>query len=128
VLIRTSEPQSIFYGAARIRACGSGRAEPLYVFFYMPRGSGTADPKKNILHDDARIRGVRIRASEPLKKILLHDDARIRGVRIRASELLYENSDGARIRECGSGRRNRYMENYDDARIRECGSGRRTSF
>jgi hypothetical protein len=50
---------------------GFGHADPgvqnRYMFFYMPRGSGIADPKKNILHDDARIRGVRIRASEPLK-------------------------------------------------------------
>jgi hypothetical protein len=45
VLIRTSEPQSIFYGAARIRACGSGRAEPLYVFFFLCR----ADPGLRIL-------------------------------------------------------------------------------
>ena len=30
-----------------------------------------------------------------------------------------------RIRECGSGRQNRYQISHDDARIREYGSGRR---
>ncbi len=74
--------------------CESRSADPdvriVIKFLMTTRGSGSTDPgvgfaQKILLHDDARIRGVWIRALEPLKKILLHVDARIRGVRILAS-------------------------------------------
>jgi hypothetical protein len=52
---------------------GSGSADPdvrTAINLLMTRGSGSADPgvgiAKILLHDDARIRGVRIRASEPV--------------------------------------------------------------
>jgi hypothetical protein len=45
VLIHASEPQLIFYDAARIRECGSGRQNRIQKkFFMMTRGSGNVDP------------------------------------------------------------------------------------
>ncbi len=75
-------------------------------FFMMTRGSGSADPGVRIrcqkFYDDARIRRVRIRASELLSQFL-YDDARIRGVCILASEplsgkLWWRADPGVRIR------------------------------
>ena len=73
----------------RIRECGSGRQNRYQISHDDARireyGSGRRIRSKILLHDDARIRGVWIRALEPLKKILFHVDARIQGVRILAS-------------------------------------------
>jgi hypothetical protein len=94
----------------------------------MTRGSGSADPGVRTVvkkcYDDARIRRVRIRASEPLLIFMMtrgsgSTDPDVRIV-IQEFSMMTRGSG-----EYGSGRRNRYVENYDDARIRECGSGRR---